>query len=217
MVQDLCSGTHLFSKISPCLLSHFVLAPRFWAADDNNKKKNMAPGMRANGETLLLLLPAGATLSSCIPVGTRIIQGDHSVPSQRRCLRHLPDWISPRIPSIGVGIFCCFRPAERVLLQLLHPPVILWEEGQKVSASNPGGPNNGGLGVDSPRHGHLPRREWSPFVSYCGMRRQIDEDPLIPSGPGEAAGEATVPARHHRRPPPPAPLRSFCLPHSAVM
>lgn len=66
MVQGFCNGTHLFSKISLCLQSHFILAPSFWAADDNNKK-NMAPGMKANGETLLLFACGGhaCLLYSC--------------------------------------------------------------------------------------------------------------------------------------------------------
>lgn len=44
-----------------------------------------------------------------------------------------------------------------------------------------------------PRHGHLPRRERSPFVSYCGMQRQIDEGRVIPLGPDETADREMAP------------------------
>lgn len=48
--------------------------------------------------------------------------------------------------------------------------------------TQPGAEDNGGLGVDGPRRSHLPRRECSPFVRYCGMRRQIDEGRFLQGG-----------------------------------
>lgn len=53
------------------------------------------------------------------------------------------------------------------------------------------------LGVDGPRQSHLPGRERSPFVSYCGMWRQIDEGRVIPLGPDETADRS---ASLNRRP-----------------
>lgn len=51
------------------------------------------------------------------------------------------------------------------------------------------------LGVDGPRQSHLPGREHSPFVSYCGMWRQIDEGRVIPLGPDETADRSASPSR----------------------
>lgn len=96
----------------------------------------------------------------------------------------------------------CLR-RERVLLHLVSPgiiSVILWEEGQRSLHQTPGPKQWGCSAWTAPRRSHLPQREWSPFVSYCGMRRQIDEGPLIPSGSAlRQQAKATVPHPPPRR------------------
>lgn len=76
-----------------------------------------------------------------------------------------------------------------------YPFVILEEEEQR-SQHQILEPKQWELGVDSLRRSHLPQREWSLFVSYCGMWKQIDEGRVIPLGPDEAAGRAASPNRH---------------------
>lgn len=145
-------------------------------------------------------LPAGATLASRIPVGTRIIRGDHSFLSEHKCLLHLASGLHLQsnfliLKHMKYQIFCRFHPnAERFNATSApwYPPVTLKEEGQRSLHQTPE-TKQWELGVDSPRRNHLPRREWSPFVSYCGMWRQIDEGRVIPLGPGEAAGRAASP------------------------
>lgn len=95
------------------------------------------------------------------------------------------------------------RERERVLLHLVVPgivSVILWEEGQRSLHQTPGPKQRGCSAWTAPRRSHLLQREWSPFVSYCGMQRQIDEGPLIPSGSAlRQQAKATVPHPPSRR------------------
>ena len=103
-------------------------------------------------------------------------------------------------------IVCWFHPKHRDSTSApQHPSVTLKEEEEEQrSLHQTPEPKQWELGVDSPRRSHLPRREWSPFVSYCGMWRQIDEGRVIPLGPGEAAGSAESPKRHHKGTPSPS-------------
>lgn len=129
-------------------------------------------------------------------------RSQRSHPSGDVCLR----WISP-----AVALLATERWVKGVLLHLVSPgiiSVILWEEGQRSLHQTPGPKQWGCSAWTAPRRSHLPQREWSPFVSYCGMRRQIDEGPLIPSGSAlRQQAKATVPTHH----------LAVCLPHSVVM
>lgn len=169
-------------------------------------------------------LPAGATLTSCIPVGIRII---HEITAF--CQSTNAPFIYPKDLYIklnfllnsqqhAVQLISKHRLHEISDILLIspkaqrdstsapqHPSVTLKEEEEEQrSLHQTPEPKQWELGVDSPRRSHLPRREWSPFVSYCGMWRQIDEGRVIPLGPGEAAGSAASPNRHHKGTPSPS-------------
>lgn len=179
---------------------------------DNNRKHSF------QSVRLSRCVPAGATLASSIPVGTRIIQGLHGSPSEDKHLLYRSNRFHLMSSFLMLKhwkyqIFCWFHPnTERfkATSALWYPLMTLKEEEQRSLYQTPE-PKQWELGVDSLRRSHLPRREWSPFVSYCGMRRQIDEGQVIPLGPGEAAGRAAGPKRNPRR----VPL--LLSPHSTVM
>lgn len=75
----------------------------------------------------------------------------------------------------------------------------LEEEGVQKPPHQSPEPEQWELGVDGPRLSHLLRRECSSFVSYCGMRRQIDEGLVIPLGSDETADRAASPRRRPLR------------------
>lgn len=168
------------------------LAWSFFLAADNNRKHGFQYESKLRDPV--------AACRSRIPVGTRIIRGDHSFLSEHKCLLHLASGLHLQsnfliLKHMKYQIFCIFHPnAERFNATSApwYPPVTLKEEGQRSLHQTPE-TKQWELGVDSPRRNHLPRREWSPFVSYCGMWRQIDEGRVIPLGPGEAAGRAASP------------------------
>lgn len=192
--------------------------------DADNSKKTWRPVWQQTARACCCL-PAGATLPSCIPVGIRIILGAFLSEHTRllylrngfhiklKFLRNLATCSAALIKTyMRHSIFCWFHPNTERLDSTSAPQyrsVTPKEEEQRSLHQTPE-PEQWELGVDSPRRSHLPRREWSPFVSYCGMRRQIDEGRVIPSGPGEAAGRAESPNRHHRE------LPLLLSPHSAV-
>lgn len=170
-------------------------------ADSNIK--TLLPIMNANCETLLLFSlqgPRSPPVFLWKPGNPGRSHRSH--PSGDVCLR----WISP-----AVALLAMKRWVKRVLLHLVSPgiiSVILWEEGQRSLHQTPGPKQWGCSAWTAPRRSHLPQREWSPFVSYCGMRRQIDEGPLIPSGSAlRQQAKATVPTHH----------LAVCLPHWVVM
>lgn len=163
-------------------------------------------------------VPVGATLASSIPVGTRIIQGLHGSLSEDKYLLYQSNRFHLMssflmLKHIKYQIFCWFHPNTERFKTTSAPgcPLMTLKEEEQRSLYQTLEPKQWELGVDSLRRSHLPRREWSPFVSYCGMWRQIDEGRVIPLGPGEAAGKAAGPKRNPRR------LPLLLSPHSAVM
>lgn len=133
----------------------------------------------------LLFLP-----SSC---GNR----DNPPRSQRRLCRGA----SVSFPSRRFHDFVIIPPEISDILPISLPqgaeraPVTLGRGGGGASASNPRAQTMGAWRGWPPGTAICRGESAVPFVSYCGMRRPIDEGRVIPSGPDETADRPASPSR----------------------